>query len=78
MSLSKQNVKIAIIGGGLGGVPAAITLGNLGYDVHIFEQASEYYHTLFLYLQIFIAYQNATDSSKSVLALPLPQMLLGR
>lgn len=42
MSLSKQNVKIAIIGGGLGGVPAAITLGNLGYDVHIFEQASEF------------------------------------
>jgi thioredoxin reductase len=32
MASSKQNIKIAIIGGGLGGLPAAIALGNLGYD----------------------------------------------
>jgi heterodisulfide reductase subunit A-like polyferredoxin len=36
MTSSKQSTKIAIIGGGLGGLPAAITLGNLGYDGKLF------------------------------------------
>jgi cation diffusion facilitator CzcD-associated flavoprotein CzcO len=32
MSRSKSNITIAIIGGGLGGITAAIALGRVGYS----------------------------------------------
>jgi heterodisulfide reductase subunit A-like polyferredoxin len=35
----KSNITIAIVGGGIGGLCAAIGLGRAGYHVHIFEQA---------------------------------------
>jgi salicylate hydroxylase len=58
MTTDKSNMSIAIVGGGLGGVTAAIALGRAGYQgiytphspyfganmfsVHIFEQGAEF------------------------------------
>ncbi|EIN03927.1 FAD/NAD(P)-binding domain-containing protein [Punctularia strigosozonata HHB-11173 SS5] len=39
---TKSGITVAIIGGGIGGICAAIALGRSGYDVHIFEQASKF------------------------------------
>ncbi|EIN03928.1 FAD/NAD(P)-binding domain-containing protein [Punctularia strigosozonata HHB-11173 SS5] len=38
----RSKVVIAIVGGGIGGICAAIGLGRIGYDVHIFEQAPQF------------------------------------
>src|SRR5579862_2736061 len=35
-------LKIAIAGGGIGGMAAAIALRNAGHDVEVFEQAADY------------------------------------
>jgi phytoene dehydrogenase-like protein len=32
MAASKDNITIAIVGGGLGGLTAAVALGRAGYD----------------------------------------------
>ncbi|KII87134.1 hypothetical protein PLICRDRAFT_176923 [Plicaturopsis crispa FD-325 SS-3] len=41
-SSDKSRITIAIVGGGIGGLLAAIGLGRIGYDVHVFEQASQF------------------------------------
>ncbi|EIN14739.1 FAD/NAD(P)-binding domain-containing protein [Punctularia strigosozonata HHB-11173 SS5] len=38
----KSGITIAIVGGGLGGVCAAVGLGRAGYSVHLFEQAEKF------------------------------------
>ena len=35
------NLSIAIVGGGIGGLSAALTLLRTGFDVHVYEQATE-------------------------------------
>jgi salicylate hydroxylase len=37
---SKSNVRIAIIGGGIGGASAAVALRHAGFNVNVYEQAS--------------------------------------
>lgn len=37
-----KNLKIAIVGGGIGGLTMALTLQNLGFHFEIFEKASEF------------------------------------
>jgi salicylate hydroxylase len=37
--MAEQKLKIAIVGGGLGGAAAALSLLKAGYDVHVYEQA---------------------------------------
>jgi 2-polyprenyl-6-methoxyphenol hydroxylase-like FAD-dependent oxidoreductase len=34
-------MKVAIIGGGIGGLSAALQLSRFGIDVHVYEQASQ-------------------------------------
>ena len=36
-----ENLQIAIVGGGIGGLAAALALGGRGLSVTVFEQASE-------------------------------------
>jgi len=37
--MTPTNISIAVIGGGMGGLTAALTLLQAGFDVHVFEQA---------------------------------------
>jgi salicylate hydroxylase len=37
--MADHNLKIAIVGGGIGGTAAALSLLKAGYDVHVYEQA---------------------------------------
>jgi salicylate hydroxylase len=37
--MADHNLKIAIVGGGIGGAAAALSLLKAGYDVHVYEQA---------------------------------------
>ena len=37
--MAKQNVRIAIVGGGIGGLTAAISLLQAGFDVQVYEQS---------------------------------------
>lgn len=37
--MAEQKLKIAIVGGGIGGAAAALSLLKAGYDVHVYEQA---------------------------------------
>ena len=37
--MAHKDVEIAVVGGGIGGLAAAINLLQAGFDVHIFEQA---------------------------------------
>jgi len=39
---SAQPLRVVIAGGGLGGLALASTLTKVGYDVHVFEQATRY------------------------------------
>jgi salicylate hydroxylase len=39
--MTGTNLKIAIIGGGIGGSAAALSLLQAGFDVHVYEQAAE-------------------------------------
>jgi 2-polyprenyl-6-methoxyphenol hydroxylase-like FAD-dependent oxidoreductase len=39
--MAASNLKIAIIGGGIGGSAAALSLLKAGFDVHVYEQAPE-------------------------------------
>ncbi|MFK8018793.1 MAG: FAD-dependent oxidoreductase [Pseudomonadales bacterium] len=40
--MSKNEVEIAVIGGGIGGLSAAVLLNQAGYDAHVYEQAPVY------------------------------------
>jgi len=37
--MAQNNSSIAIIGGGIGGLGAALSLLQAGFDVHVYEQA---------------------------------------
>jgi 2-polyprenyl-6-methoxyphenol hydroxylase-like FAD-dependent oxidoreductase len=37
--MAPENLKVAIVGGGIGGVSAALSLLKAGFDVHVYEQA---------------------------------------
>ena len=37
----KRKLRIALVGGGLGGLTAALALARNGFETHVFEQASE-------------------------------------
>ena len=37
----KRKLRIALVGGGLGGLTAAHALARNGFETHVFEQASE-------------------------------------
>ena len=37
--MASRNIKIAIVGGGIGGLTAAICLLQAGFDVHVYEQS---------------------------------------
>lgn len=41
-SASAQPLRVLVAGGGLGGLALGSTLTQLGYDVHVFEQATQY------------------------------------
>jgi salicylate hydroxylase len=40
-SLAESNLSIAVIGAGIGGLSAALSLHRAGFDVHVYEQARE-------------------------------------
>jgi salicylate hydroxylase len=40
LSYDKKSTTVAVIGGGLGGICAAVGLGRAGYSVHVFEKAA--------------------------------------
>ena len=37
--MANKDIEIAIVGGGLGGLAAAISLLQAGFDVHVYEQS---------------------------------------
>jgi salicylate hydroxylase len=39
--VARQGISIAVIGGGIGGLAAALSLLRAGFDVHVYEQAKE-------------------------------------
>jgi salicylate hydroxylase len=39
--VSSTGVSVAVVGGGIGGLSAALSLLHAGFDVHVFEQASQ-------------------------------------
>ncbi|MGE0061647.1 MAG: FAD-dependent monooxygenase [Xanthobacteraceae bacterium] len=39
--MNQQNLPIAVVGGGIGGLSAALSLLRAGFDVHVYEQARE-------------------------------------
>src|SRR5918911_1623178 len=40
--MSKQPLRIAIIGGGIGGMAAGLTLSRAGFDIALYEQAPQF------------------------------------
>jgi phytoene dehydrogenase-like protein len=38
--LSRAELSVAVVGGGIGGLAAALALLHAGFDVHVFEQAA--------------------------------------
>ena len=41
MAIAKRNFRVLIAGGGIGGLAAALALLKRGFDVDVYEQASE-------------------------------------
>ena len=37
--MASKNIRIAVIGGGIGGLTTAISLLQAGFDVHVYEQS---------------------------------------
>ncbi|HWN91545.1 MAG TPA: NAD(P)-binding protein, partial [Verrucomicrobiae bacterium] len=37
--ISRDDASIAVVGGGIGGLAAAVSMLRAGVDVHVFEQA---------------------------------------
>jgi salicylate hydroxylase len=39
LTVSRKDISVAIIGGGIGGLAATLSLLRAGFDVHVYEQA---------------------------------------